>query len=83
MNLIELSASNDRLMDELEISRKRIDAVRAYLDRPSCNERFGLATLEVCRARHSGVLAMLRANRIKGFRLLGVSDPVPVQGGVA
>jgi len=69
--LAHLVNSNDRLMDELTTSRARIDAARIYLDSPGCNDRFGSAHLDRCRARHSGILAQLRANRIEALRLLG------------
>lgn len=73
--LAQLVNSNDRLMDELTTSRARIDAARAYLDSPGCNDRFGSAHLDRCRARHSGILAQLRANRIESLRLLGEDAP--------
>jgi hypothetical protein len=69
--LAQLVNSNDWLMDELTTSRARIVSARAYLDRPGCNTRFGSAHLERCRAKHSGILAQLRANRIEALRLLG------------
>jgi hypothetical protein len=69
--LAQLVNANDWLMDELTTSRARIVSARAYLDRPGCNTRFGSAHLERCRARHSGILAQLRANRIEALRLLG------------
>jgi hypothetical protein len=69
--LSQLVNANDQLMDELTTSRARIVSARAYLDRPGCNARFGSAHLERCRARHSGVLAQLRANRIEALHLLG------------
>jgi hypothetical protein len=74
--LAQLVDANDRLMDELTTSRARIVAARNYLDRPGCNARFGMAHLERCRDRHSGILAQLRANRIEALSLLaeGGSD---------
>ena len=72
--LAQLVIANDRLMDDLAASRARIVSARAYLDSPECNPRFGSAHLERCRARHSGVLAQLRANRIEALRLLGDGD---------
>jgi hypothetical protein len=69
--LSQLMISNDRLMDELTTSRARIVAARSYLDRPGCNARFGSAHHDRCRARHSSILAQLRANRIEALRLLG------------
>ncbi len=69
--LAQLMISNDELMDELVTSRARIVAARTYLDKPACNLRFGLAHLERCRTKHSGILARLRANRIEALQLLG------------
>ena len=69
--LAQLVIANDRLMDELAVSRARIDAARLYLDRPDCNVGFGSAHLERCRTKHSGILAHLRANRIEALHLLG------------
>jgi hypothetical protein len=69
--LAQLMISNDQLMDELVTSRAKIVAARTYLDKPDCNLRFGSAHLERCRAKHSGILAQLRANRIEALQLLG------------
>jgi hypothetical protein len=69
--LAQLMISNDRLMDELVISRARIVTSKTYLDKPDRNLRFGLAHLERCRSKHSGILAQLRANRIEALQLLG------------
>ena len=69
--LAQLVHSNDRLMDELTVSRGRIVAARTYLDRPGCHARFGSAHLERCRTKHTGILAQLRANRIESLHLLG------------
>ena len=69
--LSQLMNSNEKLMAELATSRLRISDARAYLDAPGCNVRFGEAHLERCRARHSGILAQLRANRIEALQLLG------------
>jgi len=69
--LSQLMIANDRLMDELAVSRTKIVAARTYLDSPGCNPRFGSAHLERCRTKHSGILAQLRANRIEALHLLG------------
>ena len=69
--LAQLVIANDRLMDDLGTSRSSIDAARAYLDTPGCNARFGSTHLDRCRARHSGILSQLRANRIEALGLLG------------
>ncbi len=71
--LVEIMRSNDRLMGELAASRERIDRARAYLDAPGSNARFGSAHLDRCRARHSAILAWLRANRIEALALLAPS----------
>jgi hypothetical protein len=69
--LAQLVHANDRLIDDLASSRKRIVAALTYLDKPDCNARFGSAHLERCRNRHAGILAQLRANRIEAIHLLG------------
>jgi hypothetical protein len=69
--LAQLLLSNDRLIADLTASRSRIVSALAYLDQPDCNLRFGSAHLERCRARHSGILAELRANRVEALHLLG------------
>ena len=71
--LAQLVLANDRLMEDLASSRRRISRARAYQDEPGCNARFGAAHLERCRCRHSGILAQLRANRIEALGLLGRS----------
>lgn len=71
--LSQLENSHERLMDEMATSRRRIADARAYLEVPACNVRFGEAHLERCRARHSGILAQFRANRLEALRLLGGS----------
>jgi hypothetical protein len=78
--LAQLVIFNDRLMDELVISRARIVAARSYLDRPGCNARFGSAHLERCRWKHSGILAQLRANRIEALDLLGEGGQTTARG---
>ena len=69
--LAHLVRTNNALMDELTLSRARIVSAQAYLDRPGGNIPFGKAHLDRCRRKHSGVLALLRANRIESLRLLG------------
>ena len=71
--LAQLVLANDRLMEDLASSRRRISRARAYQDEPGCNVRFGAAHLERCRSKHSGILAQLRANRIEALGLLGRS----------
>lgn len=71
--LAAIMLGNDVLMDELVVSRARVDAARVYLDREGCNLRFGSAHLELCRAKHSGLLARLRANRIEAIGLLSTT----------
>ncbi len=72
--LAQIMRSNDRLMDELAVGRERVARARAYLDEPTCNARFGAAHLDRCRAKHAGVLAQLRANRIEALDLLAGPD---------
>jgi hypothetical protein len=69
--LTQLLHSNDRLMAALASSRERIASARAYLDAPDCNRRFAEAHLDRARARHSSILARLRANRIEALEILG------------
>lgn len=69
--LAQLMNFNDRLMEDLATSRRRIVRARAYLDGPGGHARFGLAHLERCHMKHSGILAQLRANRIEALHLLG------------
>jgi len=58
-------------MDELASSRERISRARSYQLEPGCNARFGSAHFDRCRAKHSGILAQLRANRIEALAILG------------
>ncbi len=68
--LAQLMLSNERLMEDLATSRSRIASARGYLDGPDCHVRFGEAHLDRSRAKHSGILAQLRANRIEALHLL-------------
>jgi hypothetical protein len=69
--MVGLLRRGERLLAELRACRARIAEARAYLDRPDANPTLGLARLEQLRAKHSGWLALLRAQRIEARDLLG------------
>jgi hypothetical protein len=73
--LIQLVRSNERLFVVLRDLAGRLHGVRSYLTRADCNVRLGKAYYQYWRARHSGVLAFLRANRLEARRLLARLDP--------
>jgi hypothetical protein len=76
--LVRLLQSNERLFAEQTALLARIRAARAYLAQPDRNLKLGQVHLEHLRAKYSGVLAHLRANRLEANSLLerldGVAD---------
>jgi hypothetical protein len=68
--LIRIFRSNERLFAELRTLSQRLRSSRAYLAEPGCNLSLGTAYYDYWRAKHSGVLTFLRANRLEARRLL-------------
>ncbi len=77
--MVRLLKSNESLFEELRALRRRIQGVRAYLADPSGNPAVGRAFYTRLRAKHSGVLALLRANRIEAQQILDKYDPTATQ----
>lgn len=63
--LVGLLRDNERLVGELRILGDRMLRARAYRAEPGCNVALADAHINRLRAKHSGVLALLRANRIE------------------
>ncbi len=84
--MVRLVQSNEQLFAALQANRVGVAEVRAYLARPDANAVLGRARLERLKAKHSAVLARLRANRIEARQLLAgceADDPgaaVPLAG---
>jgi hypothetical protein len=72
--LVQLMQSNDRLASELELARGRIVRARAALSTPAGNTRVGAQYLALCKTKHRGILAQLRANRHEVNEILGMGD---------
>jgi hypothetical protein len=73
--LVWLARSNQQLFGLLHALSDRLHGVRAYLAGAGCNARLGRAYYQHWRTRHSGVLLLLRANRLEARRLLARLDP--------
>jgi len=71
--LVRLVQDHDRLQRELDALGRQVAAARSYLAEPGGNVRLGAAHLERLRARRSGALALLRANRLEAAGLLGTA----------
>jgi hypothetical protein len=78
--VVALYQGNEHLLSELQKVRERLIRASTYLRSPGCNRVLGEAHLLQSKARHSALLAMLRANRVAARRLLGrpfASDDCP------
>jgi hypothetical protein len=67
--LVRLLKDNERLVGELRSLGDRLMRARAYRAEPGCNVALAEAHINRLRAKHSGVLALLRANRIEAHEL--------------
>jgi hypothetical protein len=72
---VEIVRSNERLTGRLHAVSRRLRAARAYLAQDGCNSRLGQAYDRYWRTRYSGVLLLLKANRLEAHLLLGRIDP--------
>lgn len=68
--LVRLLKDNERLVGELQGLGGRLARARAYRAEPGCNVPLAEAHINRLRAKHSGVLALLRANRIEAHGLV-------------
>ena len=69
--IVRLMKDNERLFADLGAIVARIEQARAYLAVPDCHLPLGLANLSRLKVKHSGLLALLRANRIEALDALG------------
>ncbi|HWE35902.1 MAG TPA: hypothetical protein VG406_04960 [Isosphaeraceae bacterium] len=67
--LVRLLKDNERLVGELKDLGDKLLRARAYRADPGCNVALAEAHINRLRAKHSGVLALLRANRIEAHEL--------------
>ena len=68
--LIELTRSNDRLVDELATAQKRLGQAIDYAGDSRSRAELGKALVVHARKRQMKVAAQLRANRAEAFALL-------------
>ena len=68
--LIGLMKENERLFAEQRLTRERMIEARLYQISPQNNPVFATAVIERLRQRHSGLIAVLRSNRIEARALL-------------
>ena len=78
--LIRIVESNERLFDGLRALTRRLEDARAYLAEPGCHRHLGQANLAYLKVKYSGVLALLRANRLEAQALLGQRDSTRDRG---
>lgn len=69
--LVQIYRDNDQLLAALKAVAARIDDAGKYLAAPGSHAAFGAAHLARLKARRSGLLAQLRANRTEVDGLLG------------
>jgi hypothetical protein len=69
--LVQLWREHEHLLARLRRCGAERSRARAYLARPGCNVLLARAALERARTKYSGVLLLLRANRLEVLRLLG------------
>ena len=72
--LVGIMQENERLLLDLKAMTEKCQTARAYLASPDCNVSLALANLNRLRAKRSGLLMVLRANRIAGEELLATLE---------
>jgi hypothetical protein len=73
--LVAIAQSNDQLSALLDVVNKRLRAVRAYLAEAGGESGLGRACYRHWKTKHSGILLLLRANRLEARLLLARLDP--------
>lgn len=68
--LVGLVKENERLFAAQRLTRERMIEARLYQVSPQNNPILAAAVVQRLRERHSGLLAMLRSNRIEARNLL-------------
>ena len=76
--LVGIMRENERLLLDLKAMTQKCQAARAYLAAPDCNVTLALANLNRLREKRSGLLAVLRANRLAGEDLLATLECGPL-----
>jgi hypothetical protein len=74
-----ITRSNERLATVLRAVSERLQSVRKYLSQADANVTLGMAYYRYWRAKHSGVLALLRANRVEARLRLARIDPTALE----
>ncbi len=75
--LVKIMQSNERLISELRALATRLERARAYLTELGCHRNLATANLAHLKAKYSGVLALLRANRLEARELFGRLNSEP------
>jgi len=71
--LVGIMKSNERLFADLRALEVKIGQAKSYLAAPDSHLPLALANLDRLKSKHSGLLALLRANRIEALVALGVA----------
>jgi hypothetical protein len=64
LRLVRIYVQNEALLKELSRSQQGIEQALTYLGQPGANTRLGRARLAQLRRKRSGLLCLLRSNRI-------------------
>jgi hypothetical protein len=70
---VQILRSSERLLAALHSLEIQLGRTRVYLADPGCNRAVGDVRLSQLKAKHSGILALLRANRLEARQLLGAA----------
>ncbi len=73
--LVRLVQGNDKLFAEREALLVKLQRARLYAADPHSNPNLAKANLQHLRAKYSGILALLRANRREAQALLARLEP--------
>ena len=69
--IVALMKSNERLLKALAATRSQAAEAFAYLESPGGNRALGEARLDQLRAKRSGLLSLLRSNRLEAHAIRG------------
>jgi hypothetical protein len=69
-SLARVVRSNERLFEELGALGVNLGRARAYLTEPVCHRHLADANVSHLKTRRSGILALMRANRLEAWEIL-------------
>ena len=69
--IVAIMKQNERLIADLDGTREQAAEAFQYLEKPGANRGLARAQIGRLRSKRSGLLAMLRANRIEALSILG------------